>query len=125
MPKAIGSDAQDNGGYVEPAAWVNMVQRTQTSHLPDPFDPTPVAARHWRLLHGLRYGGVSFAILEDRKWKSSPKTTLPDARVVNGWAQNPNYHAARDGDVPGAQLLGARQMKFLEHWASDWRGEPG
>src|SRR6185295_345413 len=36
------SDAQDNGGYVEPAEWVNMVQRTQTSHLPDPFDPAPV-----------------------------------------------------------------------------------
>ncbi|HGY90852.1 MAG TPA: DUF4976 domain-containing protein, partial [Planctomycetes bacterium] len=30
------------GGYYEPAAFVNAVQRTQTSHLPDPFDPTPV-----------------------------------------------------------------------------------
>jgi len=25
-------------------------------------------------------------------------------------------------DVPGAELLGERQLKFLRHWAADWRG---
>jgi hypothetical protein len=70
----------------------------------------------------LRVGGVSFALLEDRKWKSAPKQFLPNARIVNGWARNPDFHPAREGDAPGAQLLGDRQQKFLDHWAADWSG---
>ncbi len=33
---------QEAGGYRMPAAWVNVVHRTQTSHHPDPCDSTPV-----------------------------------------------------------------------------------
>ena len=99
-----------------------MVQRTQTSHLPDPFDPTPVEQDITVYYTELLYGGVSFAIVEDRKWKSAPKPTMPAAKIVNGWAQNPQYNPARDGDVPGAQLLGPRQMEFLKKWAADWSG---
>ncbi|MBI4910830.1 MAG: alkaline phosphatase D family protein [Acidobacteria bacterium] len=113
---------QDSGGFKMPAEWVNMVQRTQTSHLPDPFDPTPV-------LHGITvyytsmvYGGVSFAIVEDRKWKSSPRTSIPWADIQNGWAQNPKYKAPEHGSVPGVELLGARQIAFLEKWGQDWTG---
>jgi hypothetical protein len=117
-----GQTGQDSGGYKEPAEWVNMVQRTQTSHLPDPFDPTPVEQRIGVYYTELLCGGVSFAILEDRKWKSAPKFAVSNARIVNGWAQNPEYDAARDGDVAGAQLLGQRQIDFLHHWARDWSG---
>jgi hypothetical protein len=113
---------QDSGGYVEPAEWVNTVQRTQTSHLPDPFDATPVQQNIGVYYTEMVYGGVSFAILEDRKWKSSPKTAIPWAHIVNGWAQNPEYDARRDGDVPGAELLGTRQIDFLKHWAANWDG---
>ena len=115
--------AQDGGGYVEPATWVNMMQRTQTSHLPDPYDPTPVEQNIGVYYTALSWGGISFAILEDRKWKSSPKAKLPFARIVNGWAQNPAYVASRDGDVRGAELLGPRQLKFLDEWAQDWSGK--
>jgi alkaline phosphatase D len=118
----FGQAGQDSGGYQEPAPWVNMVQRTQTSHLPDPFDPAPVLQGITVYYTDLLYGGVSFAILEDRKWKSAPKQVLPDAQIVNGWAQNPKYDAAKHGDVAGAQLLGARQIDFLQHWAADWSG---
>ena len=120
--EGMGQAGQDSGGYLEPAQWVNMVQRTQTSHLPDPFDPAPVEQDIGVYYTDLRYGGVSFAILEDRKWKSAPKVAIPKAQIVNGWAQNPEYDAAKDGDVPGAQLLGPRQMSFLKHWAADWNG---
>ncbi|HUS05949.1 MAG TPA: alkaline phosphatase D family protein [Bryobacteraceae bacterium] len=120
--EGFGQAGQDSGGYVEPAAWVNMVQRTQTSHLPDPFDPKPVEQDIGVYYTEMRYGGVSFAILEDRKWKSSPKTAMPEAKVINGWAQNPAYLASRDGDVARAELLGKRQIDFLKHWASDWNG---
>ncbi|MDQ6699239.1 MAG: alkaline phosphatase D family protein, partial [Acidobacteriota bacterium] len=120
--EGTGQAGQDSGGYLEPATWVNMVQRTQTSHLPDPFDPTPVEQGIGVYYTDLHWGGVSFAILEDRKWKSAPKVTLPAAKIVNGWAQNPEYKAARDGNAPGAQLLGERQLTFLNKWAQDWRG---
>ncbi|HEX4168161.1 MAG TPA: alkaline phosphatase D family protein [Bryobacteraceae bacterium] len=116
-----GQEGQDSGGYLEPATWVNTVQRCQTSHLPDPFDPTPVDQNISVYYTTLLWGGVSFAILEDRKWKSAPKLTLPEARIQNGWAQNPAYQAARDGNVPQAELYGARQLKFLESWARDWQ----
>ena len=116
------ANAQDDGGYVMPAAWVNMIQRLQNSDMPDPYDPTPVQQGITVYYCPLVVGGVSFAIVEDRKWKSSPTPTLPLARIVNGWAQNPAYNAARDGDAPGAQLLGPRQIDFLNHWAADWSG---
>jgi len=120
--EGTGQPGQDSGGYLEPAAWVNMVQRTQTSHLPDPFDPAPVEQGIGVYYTDFLYGGVSLAIVEDRKWKSAPKPTIPRGRIVNGWAQNPDYKAPRDGDVAGAQLLGPRQMQFLKHWAADWQG---
>ncbi|MBI3211035.1 MAG: alkaline phosphatase D family protein [Candidatus Solibacter usitatus] len=113
---------QDSGGYKMPGEWVNMVQRTQTSHLPDPFDATPVEQGISVYYTSLLYGGVSFAIVEDRKWKSSPRKAIPWADIQNGWAQNPKYDAPQHGSVPGAELLGPRQLAFLEKWAQDWDG---
>lgn len=118
----VGQPAQDSGGYQEPAEWVNMVQRTQTSHLPDPYDPQPVLQGISVYYTDMLYGGVSFGIIEDRKWKSAPKQVMPDAKIVNGWAQNPQHDPVKQRDAPGAQLLGDRQMEFLKHWAADWDG---
>ncbi len=117
-----GYEGQDKGGYTMPAEWVNMVQRTQTSHHADPYDPTPVEQGISVYYGPLTIGGVSFAVIEDRKWKSAPKETVPKAGIINGWAQNREYDAARDGDAPGAQLLGPRQEKFLQEWVKDWSG---
>lgn len=119
-PGLKGDAAQDAGGYKMPATWVNMVQRTQTSHLPDPYDPTPVEQGITVYYTDLLWGGISFAILEDRKFKAAPKPLLPKARITNGWPQNRRWNAARQGDVPGAPLLGQRQLDFLEAWAADW-----
>ena len=68
----------------------------------------------------MKYAGISFAILEDRKFKSAPKPLLPKAKIHNGWMQNVNFDAAAYADVKGAVLLGDRQLKFLEYWSSDW-----
>jgi alkaline phosphatase D len=119
-PQAIQQLGQDSGGYVMPAQWVNMVQKTQSSHLPDSPDASPVDQNISVHYSHLAWGGISFAILEDRKWKSAPKTVIPAARIRNGWPQNPEWDAVRQGDVPGAQLLGERQERFLESWARDW-----
>jgi len=115
-------DIQDSGGYKMSPRWVNMVQRVQTSHLPDPFDPTPVEQGIGVYYTDLRCGGISFAILEDRKWKSAPREHLPGAEIVNGFALNPEWNAARQSDVPATDLFGPRQLDFLEHWATDWSG---
>ena len=119
-PGLEGANEQDSGGYKMPPAWVNMIQRTQTSHMPDPYDPAPVKQGIGVYYCALNYAGVSFAIVEDRKFKSAPKEMLPDAKIWNGWAQNPNFDPKKDSDAPGAVLLGKRQLDFLDHWAADW-----
>ena len=118
-----GAAAQDMGGYKMPAEWVNMVQRTQTSHFPLPYDATPVKQNIGVYYTDLNYAGVSFAIIEDRKFKSAPKTLLPEAEIYNGWAQNKEFDAAKESDVKGAALLGGRQEKFLEDWSHHWNDD--
>ena len=115
----VQTQKQDSGGFTMPVDWVNMVQRTQTSHLPDPVDPAPAQRGIGVYFTELVWGGVSYAIVEDRKWKSAPAVMLPEAQIVNGWARNPDWDSAKSGDVKGAELLGPRQMRFLERWAGD------
>ncbi len=111
---------QDDGGYKMPPEWVNMVQRTQTSHMPDPYDPTPVLQNISVYYADMHLGGISFALIEDRKWKSAPKALLPvKLKVVNGWAESSRFIDPVILDVP-AELLGTRQLNFLDKWAGDW-----
>jgi hypothetical protein len=115
-----GYVAQDQGGYKMTPEWVNMVQLTQTGHLPDPYDPTPVKQGITTYYTDWVYGGISFAILEDRKFKTAPKNILPqEAKVLNGFIQNPEFDIKAHDDID-AELLGERQMKFLEQWVTDW-----
>ena len=60
-----------------PPDWVNVVHRTQTSHHPDPYDPTPVKQGISVYSGPLTYGRVSFAILADRQFKSGPEGKVP------------------------------------------------
>jgi len=111
----------DRGGYRMPAEWVKMVERTQTSHLPDPYDPTPVEQGIGVYYCEMNYGRISFAILEDRKFKSGPAGLVP--KTKSGRADHvvdPNFDP-RTADVPGGKLLGSRQLNFLKDWAADWR----
>ena len=117
-----GYPGQDSGGYKMAPRWVNMVQRCQTAHLPDPFDPTPVLQGIGVYYTDLRWGGVSFAVLEDRKWKSAPKEQLPGARIENGFALNPAWDVPTQSNAQDAELLGQRQLDFLESWAAEWSG---
>lgn len=121
--KAIGygKPGQDQGGYVMDPKFVHVVQTTQTANMPDPYDPTPVEQGIEVYYTDLRYGGIGFAIVEDRKWKDSPTVVLPKADIINGWSQNPDYDAIRSSDNPDFSLLGSRQEKFLEEWGKDWQ----
>lgn len=108
-------------GYLLPPEWVNMVERTQTSHLPDPFDPRPVQQGIGVYFTDLLYAGVSFAILEDRKFKASPVVVIPEAKSANGFPSVAGFEGKRL-DVSDASLLGERQLNFLRQWAADWQG---
>lgn len=118
--KGFGASAQDSGGYKMTADWVNMVQFTQTSHLPDPYDATPVKQNISVYYTKWNYAGLSFAILEDRKFKSSPKHILPEeAKVNNGWIMSDDFDVKKYKNLE-AELLGKRQEDFLEDWVNDW-----
>ncbi len=97
------------GGYVKAASFINMLQRIQTGHNPDAFDPTPVLQGITVYYAAFRYGGVSFAILEDRKFKGGDA----DGIQADGTA----YPAT-------TPLLGTRQEQFLTGWASADAGMP-
>jgi hypothetical protein len=104
-----GGNATTNttaGGYTMNPDWVNVVQRTQTSHLPDPYDPRPIEQNISVYYTPLVYGRVSFAVIEDRKWKNGPKEVEPAGSIP----------------LSEADLLGERQLAFLKDWAQDWSG---
>jgi phosphodiesterase/alkaline phosphatase D-like protein len=119
--KKSNSSAGDDGGYFKPVEYVKEVERAQTSHLPDPYDPTPVLRGITVYYTALNWGGISFAIIEDRKFKSGPKGLVPQMGPRPDHVTDPSYDP-KALDVPGAVLLGERQLKFLRDWAADWRG---
>lgn len=109
------------GGYYMPPEYVKEVERAQTSHLPDPFDPTPIEQGIGVYYTHLNWGGMSFAILEDRKFKSGPLEFMGDRKGRPDSINEPGYDK-RALDSPDAKLLGERQLRFLEQWVTDWEG---
>jgi hypothetical protein len=69
----------------------------------------------------LRVGGVDFVILEDRKFKSGPFGNIPQQGPRPDHITDDNYDPASI-DLPGLQLLGERQERFLHEWHQDWSG---
>lgn len=142
--RRASNSAGDSGGFDKPNAYVNVSQMSQSGVLPDAPDygdglkhgaPTTVPGDPLELgmyYTALNWGGISFAILEDRKFKEGPQEVL--ARV------NPNYLTEFKAAFPdrwdhlvkgasslppafseeAAELLGSRQEAFLEKWAQDW-----
>lgn len=106
----------NDGGYFYHPAYVKMVERCQTAHLPDPYDPTPVEQGIGVYYTSFVYGDVDFAILEDRKFKSGPAGKIPQQGPRPDHILNPAYDPASI-DLPGLELLGKRQEDFLDHWA--------
>lgn len=117
---ATGTNSSTSGGYIEPVQMVNVVHRTNTAQNPDLYDPTPVLQGMSVYYGDMVFGRVSFGIVGDREFKSGPENVdTGDGRA--DWVEDPHADVAKL-DKPGLQLLGARQMAFLEHWVADWRG---
>ena len=118
--QCLRKDGAD-GGYLYPVEYVNQVQRQQAWNLPDPVDPAPVERGITVYFTRLRVGGVDFAIIEDRKFKSGPFGKIPVMGPRPDHINDPAYDP-KAVDIPGLQLLGERQEKFLRDWSQDWTG---
>ncbi len=89
---------EEDGGFKHGKDVVRMVYRIQHGHNPDPFDPTPIEHNIPVAYASFVYGGTSFALVEDRKFKTPPITDI-DPLETRG------------------DLLGQRQEDFLKAWA--------
>ena len=88
---------EEDGGYKWDKSLVRMVYRCQHGHNPDPYDPRPIRHNIPVAYANFVYGGVDFAIVEDRKFKTPP-----------------DYKA--DLSETTGELLGKRQETFLSAW---------
>ena len=112
------------GGYLHPT-WVNAAERTQVWHLPDAANPGPWGDGIFSYYTSLNYAGVSFAILEDRKFKSAPDEAfamLEDGGGAVGRGKkcevikDPTFDTSKL-DRPEFQLLGKGQEQFVTQWS--------
>jgi hypothetical protein len=110
-----------DGGFYYPASYVNMVQRQQTWHLPDPVDPAPVEQGITVYFTRLIVGGLDLAIVEDRKFKTGPQGTIPQLGPRPDHITDPAYDR-KAIDLPGLELLGRRQLDWLDRWSRDTAG---
>ena len=118
--KMTSGSTSSKGGYREPARMVNVVHKTNTAHHPDPYDAEPCKQDISVYYGEMIYGGVGFAIIADRQWKSGPE------RVETGSGRadhvsDPDFDTQKL-DRPGLILLGERQEEFLKEWAKNWDG---
>lgn len=112
--------AHDRVGFDQAIGTVNAVNRTQCSHLPDPFDPATIENGMSVWYTDLVYGRVSFAIVSDRVFKSGPNEVATwDGRLeqIREPLEDPSIL-----DKPGLEFLGERQEDFLREWVRDWKG---
>ncbi len=119
--KKASSSAGSDGGYFYHHEYVKMVERCQTSHLPDPYDPSTIGQGIGVYYTNLIIGGVDFAIIEDRKFKSGPEGKIPQIGPRPDHIRDPNYDPSTV-DVSGLKLLGDRQLLFLDNWAEETDG---
>lgn len=117
------------GGYGMHSDWVKMVEYTQMGNRPDPYDPSPIEQGIRVYTTSLDVGGVSFALINDRKFKSAPGDVV-DAmeplfamRGEHNYAQmdtiNEENFDTRKLDREDLQLLGQRQLDFLRDWGKE------
>ena len=118
--KSKDGGESDTRGFMEPVEMVNVVNRTQCGQLPDPYDPTPIEQGMSVWYTDVTYGRISFAVISDRIFKSGPE-------AVSDWeGRHDHMKEPREDlsflDKPGVELLGERQLKFLNDWKMNWDG---
>jgi hypothetical protein len=89
--------------------------------LPDPWSAVPLEQGVNSYYTQMVYGRISFAILEDRKFKSGPNGLVKHNGPRPDHVTDPKI-TAESLDLPEAVLLGEAQLDFLKQWAGDWQG---
>lgn len=123
------------GGYRCHPNWVNAVEFTQTGVLPDAVNKGPHGDGIFAYYTSLEYGGVKFAILEDRKFKSPPSEVLAKPVLPVGYkskrkpaalevVRDPDFDC-RTLDRDDLQLLGREQEDFLRKWSANLKETGG
>ncbi|GAB5559023.1 MAG: hypothetical protein SynsKO_06700 [Synoicihabitans sp.] len=117
------------GGYGMHADWVNMVEYTQMGHRPDPYDATPIAQGIKVYTTSLSVGDVSFALINDRKFKSAPGDVVDAMEplfIERGERNYPLMDTINEKhfdtstlDRADLDILGDRQLAFLQDWAKN------
>ncbi len=99
-----GEEQQDNreesGGFKWGKDLIKMIYRIQHGHNPRAYDPRPIAHGIPVSYSAFKYRGTSFALLEDRKFKTPPDYESTPSETT--------------GD-----LLGKAQEAFLKEWAHE------
>ncbi len=113
LPVSPDGQGFENGGFLMDVDWVNAVQRTQSGHLPDPVDARPCDSGIEVCFTELCWGGASFAVIEDRKFKTGPGDVLSAQQRAVG-RRDPAVV-----DVDNAEMLGPRQEEFLRRWVGE------
>ena len=84
--------------------------------------PKADRARDRSLFHAACASAASTSrSLEDRKFKSGPEGKIPKMGPRPDHINDPTYDRAAV-DLPGLELLGDRQLAFLNAWGQDWSG---
>ena len=109
------STGASDGGYMFPASFVQMVER-QRLGIYLTRDATPIEQGIGSIIQ-IKCWWRSFAILEDRKFKSAPIGNIPEMGPAQT-ASLTSYRAAVD--LPGLSARG--RTDFLNAWARDWNG---
>ena len=115
------------GGYQMHSDWVKMVEYTQMGNRPDPYDTTLVAQGMKNYTTDMNVGGVSFALINDRKFKSAPGDVIDAMEplfITRGERNIPLIDTINEEDFDTGTLnrgdlqsLGESQLDFLYNWS--------
>ena len=118
--RSLRRDNSD-GGYFYPVEYVNMVQRQQTWHLPDPVDPRPSSAASRSTSRGFASAAWTSRSSKTASSRSGPQGKIPQQGPRPDHINDPAYDP-KSIDLAGLELLGDRQLRFLRDWGQDWTG---
>ncbi|GGZ39168.1 hypothetical protein GCM10007049_35650 [Echinicola pacifica] len=108
-----------HGGLVQSVEMINVVNQTQTAHLPPPVKPASMKGGISSWFTEMNYGGISFAIISDRLFKSGPEMlNIGTGRIDHiKKLYSPNALSKK-----GLSMVGEQQLSFLKDWVEDWDG---
>ncbi|NIA13522.1 MAG: hypothetical protein GWP08_05530 [Nitrospiraceae bacterium] len=90
-----------DGGYIACPSFINLVYRTMAGHNPEAYAAGAPSNGITSYFCGFTYGGIGFAVLEDRAFKTPPSVK----------------------EASDQELLGAAQERFLDEWGKNWSGQ--